>query len=348
MDALPLEFLNLPETSMGTGEVIGLERPKTLENCVEIRTSLHFEPLVAFVSTSEPEATAYASTFSTYETKSILDTGATKTVIGSHFVKELLLNLKPVVREQVQRCPCKVTFRFDNHGTLESQYAIIVPIGPLLLKIAIVPGQTPFLLSNTLLRAIEAVVDITNHTVTNPILKKTIPLTINERGLYLVDLNDLTSPAHKTDQSSETFVISNSKKEESHHRLIQSMKYVLSGFICQMNRCFDHTTEVHVDCTNDLMKTFLRDIHFMDAVHDCGHNALLVQSKTDALRNTLGCEPLPQNGELHLGCLKTSNHYVYLPCSVSDYHTEVCRFRKPSAIESKSLAWSGKDRLWCG
>ena len=35
MDALPLEFLNLPETSVGTGEVIGLERPKTLENLLK-------------------------------------------------------------------------------------------------------------------------------------------------------------------------------------------------------------------------------------------------------------------------------------------------------------------------
>ena len=81
---------------------------------------MHFERLGAFASTSEPEATACASTFSTYEAKGILDTGATKTVIGSHFVKELLSSLKPAVRQQVQRCPRKVAFRFGNHGTLES------------------------------------------------------------------------------------------------------------------------------------------------------------------------------------------------------------------------------------
>ena len=86
-----------------------------------------------------------------------------------------------------------------------------------------IPGQTPFLLSNTLLRAIEAVVDTTNHTVTSPMLKKTIPLTINERGLYLVDLNDLASPAHKTDQPSETFVITNSQKEGFRHQQASSI-----------------------------------------------------------------------------------------------------------------------------
>ena len=149
VDAPPLEFLNLPEAPMGAldapssqesvfcefqeffgvqskrgeaniGEAIGLDHPKTLENGAEVRTSLHFEHWVAFASTSEHEATACASTFSTYEAKGILDTGATKTVIGSHFVKELLSSLKPAVRQQVQRCPRKVAFRFGNHGTLES------------------------------------------------------------------------------------------------------------------------------------------------------------------------------------------------------------------------------------
>ena len=84
----------------------------------------------------------------------IVDLGATKTVIGSELVPDLLQNLRPEVMKQVKRCPCEVTFRFGNHGVLQSKHAIVVPIHGMLLKIAIVPGNTPFLLSNTLLRAL--------------------------------------------------------------------------------------------------------------------------------------------------------------------------------------------------
>ena len=92
-----------------------------------------------------------------------MDLGATKSIIGSKLVPELLNGLDPEVRKHVTRCPCTVTFRFGNHGILKSQQAIVVPIHGLLLKIAVVPRATPFLLSNTLLRALGATIDTTNH-----------------------------------------------------------------------------------------------------------------------------------------------------------------------------------------
>ena len=77
---------------------------------------------------------------------------------------ELPNGLDPEVRKHVTRCPCTVTFRFGNHGIiLKRQQAIVVPIHGLLLKIAVMPGATPFLLSNTLLRALGATIDTTNH-----------------------------------------------------------------------------------------------------------------------------------------------------------------------------------------
>ena len=42
---------------------------------------------------------------------------------------------------------------------LQTQQALVVPIHGLLLKIAIVPGEAPFRVSNTLLRAIGAIID---------------------------------------------------------------------------------------------------------------------------------------------------------------------------------------------
>ena len=58
----------------------------------------------------------------------ILDTGATKTVIGSQLVKGFLKALGPELRAQVTRGPCNVVFRFGNQGTLMSQHSMIVPL----------------------------------------------------------------------------------------------------------------------------------------------------------------------------------------------------------------------------
>ena len=110
------------------GEIIVLahkgEMVTECENC-DVRTSL---PESAFASTAQsPEAKsmhdAEASAFSSFSIRDalgIVDTGATKTVIGSGFVANLLAALKPQVRKQVQRCRCSVVFRFGNQGHLKA------------------------------------------------------------------------------------------------------------------------------------------------------------------------------------------------------------------------------------
>ena len=122
----------------------------------------------------------------------ILDTGATKTVMGSNLIKPLLDSLNPDVRKQVRRSNCQITFRFGNLQTLDSTQALVLPIGHLHLKIAIVPGNTPFLLSNTLIRALKAVTDFHNHQLTSPMFEQTIPLVLSPKGLFLIDINLLS------------------------------------------------------------------------------------------------------------------------------------------------------------
>lgn len=90
----------------------------------------------------QPEAEAFISSSGLSPNHGILDTGATKTVIGSELVKDLLNSLDPSVRKMVSRCPCQVTFRFGNLSTLQSQQALVIPIGRLNLKVAVVPGYT--------------------------------------------------------------------------------------------------------------------------------------------------------------------------------------------------------------
>ncbi len=158
--------------------------------------------------TSHHEATAFISSSGLSPNHGILDTGATKTVIGSDLVKDLLNSLDPVVRKKVSRCPCQVTFRFGNLSTLQSQQALVIPIGNLNLKVAVVPGLTPFLLSNTLMRALKAKIDTHKHLLDSPFLQRPVPLMLTQKGLYLLDVNLLAKLAEAVDSTPyrESFV----------------------------------------------------------------------------------------------------------------------------------------------
>ena len=131
--------------------------------------------------------------FATHGSLGVVDLGATKTVIGSDNVQELLDNLKPQIKKSIYRCPCKITFRFGNHGILQSEVALVVPIHGFHLKIAIVPGSTPFLLSNTLLRALESIIDTQKKVLYSKKVDMSVPLQLTSKGLFLLDLNDLAS-----------------------------------------------------------------------------------------------------------------------------------------------------------
>ena len=150
--------------------------------------------------------------FATHGSFGVVDLGATKTVIGSQLVGDLISNLQPHVRQQLTRCPCRIAFRFGNHGILESSQALVVPIFGLKLKIAIVPGSTPFLLSNTLLRTLGAVVDTQTQELFLKKCEKSIPLHLTPKGLFLLDLNDLVPEGGTQDSDvAETHHVSNVK-----------------------------------------------------------------------------------------------------------------------------------------
>ena len=115
-----------------------------------------------------------------------LDTGATKTAIGSQLVMPLTRSLAPAIQRKVRkvpRCPCQVVFKFGNLSTLESSQALVIPIGKLDLKVAVVPGCTPCLLSNTFMRALKALIDTANHKLLSPCLRKELSLHLTPKGL---------------------------------------------------------------------------------------------------------------------------------------------------------------------
>ena len=190
------------------------------------------------VSSSVPEMTLFAS----HDSFGVVDLGATKTVIGSDNLPSLIQGLIPEVQRKLERCKCQVTFRFGNHGTLQSQHALIVPFQGFKLKIAVVPGSTPFLLSNTLLRAIEAVIDTRKQSLWSEKLKKEIPLHITSRGLFLLDLNDLVQPIDPTDKRT-------SEPAETHLTIESSKTSNLTEAVDgKVNNNCDENKRVETDC----------------------------------------------------------------------------------------------------
>lgn len=156
--------------------------------------------------------------FASHDTWGIRDTGATKTVMGSNHVLSLLQHVHPSVRNQIKRCTCDVVFRFGNQGTLKSEHAMVVPVCGLQLKIAIVPGSTPFLISITLLRALGAMVDTGRSQLVLPKHSTEIPLTLSDKGLYLIDMNSLLQVpplAPENSRIAETFAQESQEKSES-------------------------------------------------------------------------------------------------------------------------------------
>jgi transposase InsO family protein len=162
--------------------------------------------------------TTALSYFATHGSFGILDLGASKTVIGTTQLASLINGLEPQVRTRLQRCPCNITFRFGNEGTLTSKQALVVPVGNKLLKIAIVEGGTPFLLSNALMRALEAKIDCQARKLISPVLSKPVDLQLTSKGLFLLDLNDLVQQSSLVDAPqpvTETFMSEEVKENVS-------------------------------------------------------------------------------------------------------------------------------------
>ena len=139
----------------------------------------------------------------------VLDSGATKTVIGSQLIGELLKALHPEVKNKVYRSSCEVTFRFGNLNTLEARQALVVPCGPVNLHIAIVPGSTPFLISNTLMRALKAIVNTNTQEMHSPCFQYPIKLRLSPRGLFMLDINELVKASAMSSEKpkcQDTFV----------------------------------------------------------------------------------------------------------------------------------------------
>ena len=98
----------------------------------------------------------------------ILDTGASRCVIGEKVWNHLHEKLPENLQKKVRKTPSKVKFRFGNNQTLQSEYQVQVPSQSspkhkrkLWLSIEVLPGHTPFLFSKRAFKQLGGILDTT-------------------------------------------------------------------------------------------------------------------------------------------------------------------------------------------
>ncbi len=126
----------------------------------------------------------------------VLDTGASRSVIGSELVPSLLKDLSAEVRARVKEVPSHVGFRFGNNQVLYSKSQLQVPLchngsKKIWLLVEVVKGLTPFLLSIHAMKRLGAQIDLESSQVYLRNLQRSIVIHENKNGLMSIRLQDL-------------------------------------------------------------------------------------------------------------------------------------------------------------
>ena len=116
-----------------------LLNPRALQQCCRKHGRLMSRsPVDAALTTTAPEITISAEPDSNFPEhaftlseecagEAVIDTGASRTVVGGDRVQELVQVLSPFLKSPIKRVSSAVNFRFGNSGTLQSQYALCIP-----------------------------------------------------------------------------------------------------------------------------------------------------------------------------------------------------------------------------
>ena len=136
-------------------------------------------------------------------TYAILDTGASRCIIGTCLLDKLLRRLPTDVRSQVKERPSQIKFRFGNNQTLTSQKRMYFPFlsqdhERVWLGVEVVEGGTPFLFSKRAFKQLGGILDTTKDRCTLSRLQKTIDLETNPTGLYVMDIVEFCHAQHAT------------------------------------------------------------------------------------------------------------------------------------------------------
>ena len=157
----------------------------------------HFEPKILPNPVSTfPSCTSKAG-HEAFDTKgfAIVDTGASRSVIGSENLPQMMQMLDSTTRARVKEKSSCIGFRFGNNQIEYSFKQIWIPIysdtQQIWIIIEVVPKCTPFLLSIQTMRKLGAVLDLQKGTCYLQTLNRAIPLKQGNTGLLMISLADL-------------------------------------------------------------------------------------------------------------------------------------------------------------
>ena len=187
----------------------GLLQSALSKCCRKHGHAVKLAPTAEPTRTSEPEDSEDTSLFSPAVIlmseecagEAVIDTGASRSVIGSERVQGLLEALSGNVRTPIKKMASSVNFRFGNSGTLQSMYALCIPRRQKgWIRVEVVQGRTPFLVSNAIMKELGVMIDPRNKVLRFLGNSKTVALKTCRKNLLCVGVVDLLNiPSNETD-----------------------------------------------------------------------------------------------------------------------------------------------------
>ena len=154
--------------------------------------------------------------------EAVIDTGASRTVIGEDRLSGLVQGLTGDLVSSIKKVASSVNFRFGNSGTLRSSFAILIPRREKgWIRVEVVPGRTPFLISNSILKELGALIDPRNQVLRFLDSELIVPLKSCRRNLLCVkvlDLLQITDPSHKEHAAEEIYQQEMHKTDQRENR----------------------------------------------------------------------------------------------------------------------------------
>ena len=165
-------------------------------------------------------------------TCAILDTGASRCIIGEKTLKLLQSHLPTDVCSKLKTSPSQVKFRFGHEQSLTRSYRIHIPLKAVdrrtvWLAVEVVPGGTPFLLSKRAFKMLGGLLDaVQDICYMKRLHHEPIPLNISNTGLYLINVGDLCQGvSNLDDQCLQAYVGDSCHGEHSKHAGVHGKKY---------------------------------------------------------------------------------------------------------------------------
>ena len=148
------------------------------------------QPLVTDVNQAEPiEESVLISTMDARSSHAILDTGASRCIIGEKTLQALKGCLAEDVQSRLKTSPSKIKFRFGNNQTLTSTYRVHFPLKAqdnrtVWLAVEVVEGATPFLFSKRAFKLLGGSLDTTTDSCCmHRLHSEAIPLEVSQYGV---------------------------------------------------------------------------------------------------------------------------------------------------------------------